>query len=190
MKLLVIDNYDSFTYNMVHILEPFVDTIDVVRNDKIILEDIEKYDAILISPGPGLSKDSGMTLDLIKRYASTKRILGICIGHEAIAEAFGAKLKNLPQVRHGEALKTIVTNDTEVLFKGIPQTFNCGRYHSWIIDKNTLPDCFNITAVDEEAHIMAMSHKTFDLKGIQFHPESVLTEYGKQIFKNWVTDYL
>lgn len=185
MKTLVLDNYDSFTYNLVHYAEQFCDDIEVYRNDKISLNAVNKFDTIILSPGPGLPKDSGIMPELIKRYASTKKIVGICLGHQAIAEAFGGKLVNMNQVLHGVARKTIVTDKTEALFKGLPVEFNCGRYHSWAVEKNTLPDCFKITAIDEHGFIMAFRHKMYNLCGVQFHPESVLTEHGLKIIGNF-----
>lgn len=187
MKILVFDNYDSFTYNLVHYIEKVSDTIEVEihRNDKININEIEKYDKILLSPGPGLPKDAGILLDVIKKYASYKSILGVCLGHQAIAEAFGGSLKNLNTVFHGVATSIkVVKND--ILFKNTASEFNVGRYHSWVIDVATLPKELEITAVDHDENIMAISHKTYNLKGVQFHPESILTEQGFEIIQNWV----
>ncbi len=186
MQVLIIDNYDSFTYNLVHIVEQYVPSFDVFRNDKIDIDIIDKYDGLILSPGPGLPKDAGILIDIIKKYSSTKKILGVCLGCQAIAEAFGGKLENMETVRHGQSLITKITDNTDCIFAGLPPTFNCGRYHSWVIDKQTLPESLEITAVDDQGYIMAVKHKAFDVRGVQFHPESVMTEYGKQIIKNWL----
>jgi len=186
MKILVFDNYDSFTYNLVHLLEKVCDDeIEVFRNDKIALKDINVYDKILLSPGPGLPSEAGSLLEVIKTYAPTKDILGVCLGLQAIGESFGAKLKNLDKVYHGLATPIQLLGDT-VLFKDCPKEFKAGRYHSWVVDKVGLPDCFEITATDEEGNIMAMKHKTYNVRGVQFHPESILSEYGEQIIRNWI----
>jgi len=186
MKILVFDNYDSFTYNLVHALREISDaTIDVVRNDKLRLEDAIKYDKIVLSPGPGIPSEAGLLLDLIRMYAPTKSILGVCLGHQALCEAFGATLFNLTDVHHGlsESIK-VIANDP--LFKGLPERFDVGRYHSWSVSPLHLPDCIKVTAVDDEGQIMAIQHKEFMLHGVQFHPESVLTPLGKDILKNWI----
>lgn len=187
MKILVLDNYDSFTYNLVHLLEKICDyKIDVFRNDKIGLHRINEYDNILLSPGPGLPNEGGILPEVIKAYASSKNILGVCLGLQAIGESFGAKLKNLDKVHHGIATPIQITNKEDALFNNCPAAFKAGRYHSWVVDKVDLPDCFEITATDEEGNIMAMKHKTYNIKGVQFHPESILSEYGEQIIRNWV----
>ena len=186
-RILVLDNYDSFTYNLVHYLENLTDVpVDVYRNDKISLDDIGRYDKILLSPGPGIPDEAGLLKPLIKRYAATKSILGVCLGHQAIAEVFGGKLVNLDKVYHGIATPIILTVDEEPLFAGLPKEFKGGRYHSWVVEKNSLPDCFRINAVDEKDFIMSVTHKTYDLRGVQFHPESVLTEHGLKIIENWL----
>jgi anthranilate synthase component 2 len=185
VKTLLLDNYDSFTYNLVHYAEQFSDDIEVFRNDEISLDAVDKYDVIILSPGPGLPKDAGIMPELIKRYSPTKKILGVCLGHQAIAEAFGGKLVNMNQVLHGVARKTIVTDKTEQLFKGLPNEFNCGRYHSWAVKKIDLPDCLELTALDENDYVMAFRHKTYDVCGVQFHPESILTENGLEIMENF-----
>lgn len=187
MKLLVFDNYDSFTYNLVHYLEKVADTaiIEVHRNDQINLEAIDNFDKVLLSPGPGLPKDAGILIDLIKTYAPTKSILGVCLGQQAIAEAFGGALVNLKEVFHGVATPVEVIAD-DFLFKGLPSQFNVGRYHSWVVSKNNLPEELEITCTDTFGNIMGLRHKTYDLRGVQFHPESILTEYGLEIVKNWV----
>lgn len=186
-KILVFDNYDSFTYNLVHAVKELgYEDLTVVRNDAIALEDVEKYDKILLSPGPGIPNESGLLLPLIDRYAPFKSILGVCLGQQAIAESFGAKLMNLKEVKHGIAtpVRQLVENP---LFKGLPEEFEVGRYHSWVVDKEGLPDCLEILAEDYAGEIMALRHKTLDVYGVQFHPESVLTPQGMQILSNWLT---
>lgn len=186
MKILVFDNYDSFTYNLVHYLEIASNnaTIDIYRNDQIPLNAIEQYDKIVLSPGPGLPKDAGILLDVIKTYAPTKSILGVCLGHQAIGEAFGASLLNLNEVFHGVATPVELINE-DLLFKNIPMQFNVGRYHSWVINKDTLPSELIVTCIDSSENIMAIKHKNYNLRGVQFHPESVLTEFGQQLITNW-----
>ena len=186
MKIVVIDNYDSFTYNLVHLLEKVCNyKIDVFQNDKISISKVAEYDKILLSPGPGLPNEAGILNEVIQKYAPTKSILGVCLGLQAIAEAFGGKLKNLENVYHGVATQiTILKEDT--LFENCPRKFKVARYHSWVVDSNYLPNCFEIIAVDEARNIMAMKHKTYQVKGMQFHPESILSEYGEQIIKNWI----
>jgi len=187
MKILVLDNYDSFTYNLIHYVKELTnDPVSVYRNDKISLEAVGEYDKILLSPGPGIPKEAGILLDVIKTYAPTKSILGVCLGHQAIAEAFGGEIYNLPNVYHGVETKMKVLNPYEDLFKSIPVEFMAGRYHSWNVVKENLPDCLSITAQDEEGIIMGISHKTYDVRGLQFHPESVLTPYGKKMIENWL----
>lgn len=187
MKILVIDNYDSFTYNLVHYIENITGKCpDVFLNDRIGLDQIESYDKILLSPGPGVPEEAGICIDLIKKYAGAKSILGICLGHQAIGEAFGGRLKNLEIVYHGVATPVKITEPAEPLFKGIPHTFSAGRYHSWIVEEEKLPGCFKITCTDEIGFIMGISHDEYDIRGLQFHPESVLTEYGHEIIKNWI----
>jgi anthranilate synthase component 2 len=191
MKILIFDNYDSFTYNLVHVVEKIIhDKVDVFRNDKISLEKINDYDKIILSPGPGLPSESGLLLPLIKEYASCKSILGVCLGQQAIAEAFGGKLENLKNVYHGVATK-IKINENRTLsendvFKSLPNELEAGRYHSWIVSKENFPDDLEITAEDENGYIMALRHKTFDVQGVQFHPESVLTPMGEKIMRNWL----
>jgi anthranilate synthase component 2 len=186
-RILVIDNYDSFTYNLVHYIRNLTDDpMDVFRNDEIEVEKIKKYDKILLSPGPGIPVEAGICLDLIRQYASSKSILGVCLGHQSIGEAFGGKLINLDRVYHGVAtpIRLLVTD--EPLHAGIPQRLNAGRYHSWVLEREELPDCFTITSEDESGMIMGISHKQFDLRGVQYHPESILTEYGMKIMENWL----
>jgi anthranilate synthase component 2 len=186
-KILVIDNYDSFTYNLVHYIRKITGIQpDVFRNDKIKMGIVNKYDKILLSPGPGIPVEAGICLDLIRHYASKKSILGICLGHQAIGEAFGAGLTNLSEVYHGLATPVFIINPAEPLFKNIPATITAGRYHSWVVARESLPDCLTITCEDEKGTIMGISHRQYDVRGLQFHPESVLTEHGYDIIRNWV----
>ncbi len=188
-KILVFDNYDSFTYNLVHYIEEIVGyKVDVYRNDQIPLEDVEKYDKILLSPGPGVPKDAGILIPLIQKYGPTKSIMGVCLGHQAIAEAFGGSISNLSKVYHGVATPITITTDTELLFKDIPKNINVGRYHSWVVNEEDLPECFTITSRDEEGKIMGVHHNEFDVRGVQFHPESILTEHGKKMMENWLNE--
>ncbi len=186
MKILVLDNYDSFTYNLVYILRELHDNIEVHRNDKITLEEVADYDKILLSPGPGIPSEAGIMPDLVRTYAATKSILGICLGHQCIGEVFGASLENMPEVLHGISDKAIVRDSHELLFKGLPTEFQVGRYHSWSVLTDTIPAIMTITAIDEQNRVMALTHKTYDVRGVQFHPESVLTEHGKLMLQNWV----
>lgn len=186
MKILLLDNYDSFTFNLVHIVKELGYEIDVVRNDKIALEAVDAYDKILLSPGPGIPEEAGILLPLIERYAPTKSILGVCLGEQAIGQVFGAKLINLQEVYHGICSVIDVVAD-EPLFKGMGNPFMGGRYHSWVVDPENLPECLEVTAIERESRqIMALRHKEYDVKGIQFHPESVLTPNGKTIIENWL----
>jgi anthranilate synthase component 2 len=187
MKILVLDNYDSFTYNLVHYIEELLgEKVDVFRNDEIEIESIAKYDKIVLSPGPGVPDEAGIMEDLIKEYAPTKSILGVCLGCQAIAEVFGGSIRNMNKVYHGVATPVTVTDNEEKLFEEVPETFPAGRYHSWIVNKDDLPDELAVTSVDEENEIMSLRHKTLDVRGVQFHPESILTEDGKQMIKNWL----
>ena len=187
MKILILDNYDSFTYNLVQYVKEITGTRpDVVRNDKISLDAVDDYDFIILSPGPGLPHEAGIMIDLIKRYASTKKILGVCLGHQAIVEAFGGELFNLPKVYHGVATNIKITESSDLVFKNCPPEVVVGRYHSWAVVKENLPSELRITAVDKHGVIMALSHKTFDIKGVQFHPESIMTAYGKQMLQNFI----
>ena len=186
-KILVIDNYDSFTYNLVHYIEKLTgQRADVFRNDEISVDDAGKYDKILLSPGPGVPSEAGIILDLIRKLGPTKSIFGVCLGHQAIGEAFGGKLTNLDKVYHGIASEIQVLTPNDSLYKGVPSKFNVGRYHSWVVDKQGLPECFTITSVDEHGLIMGISHKQFNVKGVQYHPESVLTEHGLTLVDNWL----
>lgn len=186
MKLLILDNYDSFTYNLAHLVEKVSDiSFDVIKNDKISIEQVNAYSKIMLSPGPGLPKDAGIMPELLKKYHSTKNILGVCLGLQAIGEHFNSPLKNLETVFHGLATPiTIIEKD--ILFKDCPARFNVGRYHSWVIDGNKINPDLIITAKDDAGTIMAARHKTFNVSGVQFHPESILSEYGETIIKNWL----
>jgi len=191
MKILIFDNYDSFTYNLVHMVERITnEKTDVYRNDKISLESISEYDKIILSPGPGLPCESGLLLPLIKKFAPSKSILGVCLGQQAIAEVFGGKLINLKNVYHGVATKIMVdehrTKMQNDVFKDLPSELDAGRYHSWVVDNEDFPDDLEITARDENGLIMGLRHKTFDVQGVQFHPESVLTPDGEKMMRNWL----
>lgn len=186
MKILVFDNYDSFTYNLVQMIREITNgNVDVFRNDEIPLEDIKGYDKILLSPGPGIPSESGLLLPLIKEYAATKSIFGVCLGQQAIAEAFGGSLSNLSKVYHGIATPIhLIAPST--LFEGMPNSFSVGRYHSWVVNEYDLPTDLTITSKDEDGYIMSLEHKTYDVKGVQYHPESVLTPEGFKIISNWL----
>lgn len=188
MKIMVLDNYDSFTYNLVNYLRELTnrERIDVFRNDKISIEEVGNYDKILISPGPGVPKDAGITIDLIRKWSPEKSILGVCLGCQAIAESFGGEIYNLDRVYHGVSTYMKVMDKDDSLFRDVPENFTAGRYHSWVIKEDKLPEQIKITARDEEGMIMAVAHREYDLKGVQFHPESVLTRYGKQMIANWL----
>jgi anthranilate synthase component II len=208
VKILVFDNYDSFTYNLVHLVEKITHgKVDVYRNDQLPLENVKSYDKIILSPGPGIPVEAGLLLPLIKEYASSKSILGVCLGHQAIGEAFGGKLVNLSTVYHGVAtmirvgsLESIghqrladgaagvdrLESKKSPLFEGLPDEIEVGRYHSWVISDENFPDALEITARDDNNYIMALQHKSFDLQGVQFHPESVLTPKGEEILRNWL----
>lgn len=185
MKILMLDNYDSFTYNLVHIFESLGVEVEVFRNDKISLDEVGQYDHIVLSPGPGLPAEAGILLDVIKQYAPTKKILGVCLGHQAIGEVFGGRLINMNKVVHGKSKNTKVIGDDRI-FNGLPVEFESGRYHSWVIDEGTIQDPLIITAVDDDGFVMAIKHKEYDLHGVQFHPESVMTGLGKQMMENWL----
>lgn len=185
-KVLVIDNYDSFTYNLVHLINECGREAVVWRNDKFKIEDVEAFDKILLSPGPGIPEEAGLLLEVISKYSNTKSILGICLGQQAIAEIFGGQLFNLEKPVHGVASKIKVTDKNELLFRGVPERFMAGRYHSWAVSSEGFPSELEVTAIDESGVIMALSHKTLAVKGVQFHPESILSEYGKIIINNWL----
>ncbi|PUV22021.1 anthranilate synthase component II [Sphingobacterium athyrii] len=185
-KIVVIDNYDSFTYNLVHLLQELGQDYVVLRNDKFKLEELEAFDKILLSPGPGIPEEAGLLLDVIRTYAPHKSILGICLGQQAIAEVFGGTLFNMEKPLHGVATDIIVTDESEKLFQDFPKDSKIGRYHSWAVNKDTLPNTLKVTAVDENGIIMALTHTEYDVRGMQFHPESVLTTNGKKLIENWL----
>ena len=186
MKILVFDNYDSFTYNLVQIIEQIMgEKVEVVRNDQIPLEDIEKYDKIILSPGPGIPEEAGILLEVIKKYAPTKSILGVCLGQQAIAEAFGGSLINLSEIYHGVATESTQIKEHKI-FKNLPETLEVGRYHSWAVNPDDFPDDLEITSVDKNGMIMSLKHKTYDVHAVQYHPESILTPKGRQILENFL----
>lgn len=186
MKILLFDNYDSFTYNLVHLVKELGYTdVDVIRNDKLDLANVAQYDKIILSPGPGVPSEAGLLLPLIKEYASRKSILGVCLGHQAIGEAFGANLLNLKDVYHGISSKIKIVKP-HYIFNNLNSDLEVGRYHSWIVDSQDLPSCFEVTAIDKDGQIMAMKHKEYDVHGVQFHPESVLTPNGAEIVRNFL----
>ena len=185
MKIVIIDNYDSFTYNLSHLVKELGANVTVYRNDQFQMEQLEAFDKIILSPGPGIPCEAGLLLDVIKTYAGRKPILGVCLGHQAIGENFGGKLTNLSQVYHGVATPTTITIK-DYLFDGLPDEIEVGRYHSWVVDADTLPDCLEVTSISDEGYIMSFRHKEFDIRGIQYHPESVLTKDGKTILNNWL----
>ena len=185
MKVVIIDNYDSFTYNLSHLVKELGAEVTVLRNDQFSLDEIEKFSKIILSPGPGIPSEAGLLLDVIREYAGKKPILGVCLGHQAIGEAFGGRLENLSDVFHGVATPCHLTTD-DPLFSGIDKDFIVGRYHSWVVSKDGFPDCLEVTAVSDEGQIMAMKHKKLNVRGIQFHPESVLTPDGKKMLQNWL----
>jgi anthranilate synthase component 2 len=191
MKILVFDNYDSFTYNLVHLVEKILhQKVDVYRNDQIPLEKVKEYDKIILSPGPGIPSEAGLLLPLIKEYASSKSILGVCLGHQAIGEVFGGKLLNLSTIYHGVATPIkVISEKSKVksyLFDGVPEILEVGRYHSWIVADENFPEELEVTARDDNGYIMALQHKNYDVQGVQFHPESVLTPKGEEILRNWL----
>jgi anthranilate synthase component 2 len=184
--ILVIDNYDSFTYNLVHLINELGFEAVVWRNDKFALEDVNAYDKILLSPGPGIPEEAGLLLEVIKTYAPTKSIMGVCLGQQAIAEAFGGSLLNLGRPMHGIATPITVTDQDELTFKGCTDFIEVGRYHSWVVNTTDLPESLLVTSTDKDGQIMSLRHQTLDVRGVQFHPESVLTPQGKQMMKNWL----
>ena len=185
MKIVIIDNYDSFTYNLSHLIKSLVAEVDGVRNDQISLNEIEAYNKIVLSPGPGIPSEAGLLCDVIKAYAGRKPILGVCLGHQAIGEVFGARLENLSEVFHGVATPCHIVAD-DPIFSGIDRDITVGRYHSWVVGTNGLPACLEVTAVSDEGQIMALRHRELNIRGIQFHPESVLTPNSKQMLQNWL----
>ncbi|MFB9865542.1 anthranilate synthase component II [Rufibacter immobilis] len=188
MKILVLDNYDSFTYNLVHLLRElgYGAQLEVHRNDQISLEEVENFDVILLSPGPGVPSEAGIMPALLQKYASSKRIMGVCLGHQAIAEAFGGQLANLKEVFHGVAATLRVVSSKEPMFRQLPSTFKVARYHSWTVVPESVPAQLNITAVDENGEVLALRHSQYDVCGVQFHPESILTDFGKEMMRNWL----
>ena len=190
-RILIIDNYDSFTYNLVHLVNEIGLQCEVWRNDKFAIDDVDAFDRIILSPGPGIPAEAGLLLEVIEKYASSKSIFGVCLGQQAIAEVFGGKLYNLSQPMHGIATPILVTDQEEKLFVGLPQSFKVGRYHSWVVDEKAIPGSLTVTAIDEaDNSVMALRHNQFDVRGVQFHPESVLTEYGKKLMQNWLAPEL
>lgn len=185
MKIVIIDNYDSFTYNLSHLVKELGAEVTVYRNDQFTLNQLEVFDKIILSPGPGIPSEAGLLLDVIKSYAGRKPILGVCLGHQAIGEAFGAQLENLSQVYHGVA-STIRQLSNDYIFDSLPRNIEVGRYHSWVVSAHNLPECLEITAHSEEGQIMALRHRHYDIHGIQFHPESILTPQGRQILQNFL----
>ncbi|MDE7085818.1 MAG: aminodeoxychorismate/anthranilate synthase component II [Prevotella sp.] len=185
MKIVIIDNYDSFTYNLSHLVKELGADVTVMRNDQFNMDEIAVYDKIILSPGPGIPSEAGLLLDVIKTYADKKPMLGVCLGHQAIGEVFGGKLENLSEVFHGVATPCHITAN-DPIFQGLPDSITIGRYHSWVVSKNGLPDCIEITTESNEGQIMALRHRQYDIHGIQFHPESVLTPEGRTIIKNFI----
>lgn len=187
MKIAIVDNNDSFTYNLQHYIRNLTDHVIVFRSDELNPDDLEGYSGIVLSPGPGLPEDFKNLAKIIEKFHRTKPILGICLGHQAIGQYFGCRLKNLDNVYHGVSLKTLKTKNNEILFENIPDIFYSGRYHSWIIDKQSISEEIEITAVDPDLNlIMAISHKKYNVKGVQFHPESIMTEFGMKMIENWI----
>ena len=185
MKTVIIDNYDAFTYNLAHLVKELGAEVSVVRNDQFRLSELKPFDKIILSPGPGIPTEAGLLMDVIDAYAPVKPILGVCLGHQAIGEYFGGKLTNLSQVFHGIA-STISITAPDYIYKELPAQVQVGRYHSWVVDNEGLPDCLEVTSVSEEGQIMSLRHKQYDVRGIQYHPESVLTPEGRKIIANWL----
>lgn len=185
MRIVIIDNYDSFTYNLAHLVRELGAEVTVLRNDQFELSALEAFDKIILSPGPGIPEEAGLLLDVIRTYAGKKPILGVCLGHQAIGQVFGGTLKNLSEVYHGVATPVRITGD-EALFAGLDETIEVGRYHSWVVDTENLPACLEVTSLSDEGLIMSLRHKEMDVRGIQYHPESVLTPNGKAIIQNWI----
>ncbi|MCR5889567.1 aminodeoxychorismate/anthranilate synthase component II [Hymenobacter sp. J193] len=187
MKILVLDNYDSFTYNLVQVLRELghTDNVTVIRNDKLAVADVADYDAVLLSPGPGVPSEAGLMPEIIRQYAPTKRILGVCLGHQGLAESFGGELYNLPQVLHGLATEAEVVAEDK-LFAGLPSRFQVGRYHSWSVRPESMPEELEVTVQDADGQVLAFRHRQYDVRGVQFHPESILTEHGHDMLRNWL----
>lgn len=186
LSILILDNYDSFTYNLVHQVEQFTDEFEVFRNDAISVQEANRFDKILLSPGPGLPKDAGVMSELLKTYSSSKSVLGICLGMQGIAETFGAELFNMPQVLHGVITNCKVLDRSELLYNDVPDAFEIGHYHSWAVDQKSMPNELITTAVDSNGTIMSIRHRDYDVRGVQFHPESVMTPNGLQMIRNWI----
>jgi len=190
-RILIIDNYDSFTYNLVHLVNEIGLQCEVWRNDKFDISDVDAFDRIILSPGPGIPSEAGLLLEVIEKYSPTKSIFGVCLGQQAIAEVFGGSLYNLKQPMHGVATPIKVTDKQEKLFSGLPEIFKVGRYHSWVVDEKAMPEVLTVTAIDEKDNsVMALRHKHFDVRGVQFHPESILTQFGKEMMQNWLAPSL
>lgn len=185
MKIVIIDNYDSFTYNLSHLVKELGAEVTVYRNDQFEMSQLEAFDKIILSPGPGIPCEAGLLLDVIKTYAGKKPILGVCLGHQAIGESFGGKLTNIGEVVHGVATPCHITQD-DYLFEGLPKDIEIGRYHSWVVDTEAFPECLEVTSTSDEGFIMSLRHREYDIRGIQYHPESVLTPDGKTIIGNWL----
>ena len=186
-KILILDNYDSFTYNLVHYVKDFEKhDVDVFRNDQISLNDVDKYDGIILSPGPGLPAEAGLLLKIIENYYENKRIFGVCLGQQAIAEVFSGSLINLSKVHHGVATRVELVQPQHYIFEGLPPQIVVGRYHSWVVDRATFPDALEITAIDDDGFVMALRHRHYNVRGVQFHPESVMTPDGKKMLENWL----
>jgi anthranilate synthase component 2 len=187
-NILIIDNYDSFTYNLVHLVNEIGMQCEVWRNDRFAIDDVNAFDKIILSPGPGIPSEAGLLLEVIEKYAPTKSIFGVCLGQQAIAEVFGGKLYNLSQPMHGIATPITVIDEQEKLFNGLPKSFKVGRYHSWVVDEKSIPAVLSVTAIDEaDNSAMGLRHVKYDVRGVQFHPESILTEYGKEMMQNWLS---
>lgn len=186
MKILVLDNYDSFTYNLVHIIRALGYAMDVYRNDKITVEEVKKYDKILLSPGPGIPDEAGIMKQVIKEYGPTKSILGVCLGHQGIGEVYGAKLFNIPKVLHGVTSIVEIKDQDEYLFKGVAPKFQATHYHSWAVVPESINGNLKVTAVNDEGLVMALRHLQYDVKGVQFHPESIMTLEGPKMIENWL----
>lgn len=185
IRVVIIDNYDSFTYNLSHLVKELGADVTVYRNDKFQLSQLDEFDRIILSPGPGIPSEAGLLLDVIKAYAGKKPILGVCLGHQAIGEVFGGQLVNLSEVFHGVATDCRIVAD-DYVFEGLAETVTIGRYHSWVVDAKTMPECLEVTAVSDEGQVMALRHREYDIHGIQFHPESVLTPDGRKMIGNWL----
>ena len=185
MKIVIIDNYDSFTYNLAHLVSELGAEVSVVRNDQFQLDDLEEFSKIILSPGPGIPSEAGLLCDVIRHYAGRKPILGVCLGHQAIGEVFGGRLENLSDVFHGVATPCHLVGD-DPIFSGLPADITVGRYHSWVVSREGFPDCLEVTALSDEGQVMALRHRELNVRGIQFHPESVLTPDGKKMVQNWL----